>query len=86
METVQLVDSLLGIIRALKHYIRCSLGLEIRVCTETDLPDGSVLAKEVVQVGTGNVEVAEDESDLMQAYYSRCLQVLDAKNLSATVI
>lgn len=73
METVQLIDSLLGIIRALKHYICCPLGLEIRVCTETDLPDGSVLAKEVVQVGTGNVEVANDESDLMQTYYFKML-------------
>lgn len=73
METVQLVDSLLGIIRTLKHYIRCSLGLEIRVCPEADLPDGSVLAKEVIQVGTGDVEVAEDESDLMQTYYLKML-------------
>lgn len=73
METIQLVDSLLSIIRTLKHYVCCSFGLEICVCTEADLPDGSVLAKEVVQIGAGDVEIAEDESEMIQRYIRKML-------------
>lgn len=73
METIQLVDSLLSIIRTLKHYVCCPLGLEICVCTETYLPDGSILAKEVVQVGASDVKVAEDESESIQRYIRKML-------------
>jgi hypothetical protein len=58
MEPVQVRLRLARVVRALKHDIRGALRLEVRVVAETDLPDGTVFPEDLVEVGTGEVEVA----------------------------
>jgi hypothetical protein len=57
VETIQVVDGLLGIIGRLVHHIRGSFRLELAVCAYPHLPDRPVLAKQIVQVWPGDVPV-----------------------------
>lgn len=52
VETVQVVQGLLGIIRRLKDDVRCALRLELVACSNPDLSDRSVLSKQVIQISS----------------------------------
>jgi hypothetical protein len=58
VEAVELVDRLLGVVGALEHDVCRALGLELGRGAHPHLPDRAVLAKEIVQVRAGDVEVA----------------------------
>lgn len=61
MKSIQMRYSLFRIVRTLKYDISRSFRLEILVGTQSDLTDGTVFTKEVVEIGAGNVEVAKGE-------------------------
>jgi hypothetical protein len=58
VETIEFADRLGRIVRTLIYHISRSLCLQRRVVPEPDLTDGSIASKKVVQVVSGDIEVA----------------------------
>ena len=59
METVERIDSLLGVVGRLKHDVGGTLRLKLGAGSQSHLANGTVLDKQVVQVSARDIKVSE---------------------------